>query len=83
MERFSGNYIDSYEKKYLSDRYIRCIRKKSFKIALDKEMRTEPYWDLEPMHDYGISYWMGEEDILPFRLWGRCPSSSIVFMEKR
>ena len=55
MERFSGNYIDSYEKKYLSDRYIRCIRKKSFKIALDKEMRTEPYWDLEPMHDYGIS----------------------------
>lgn len=27
-----------------------------FRIALDKEMRTEAYWDLEPMHDCGISY---------------------------
>lgn len=34
-----------------------------FRIALDKEMRTEPYWDLDPVHDYGISYWMGEEDM--------------------
>ncbi len=34
-----------------------------FRIALDKEMRTEPYWDLTPAHDYGKPYWMGEEDM--------------------
>ena len=43
--------------------YPRSDELSRFRIALDKEMRTEPYWDLEPMHDYGISYWMGEEDM--------------------
>lgn len=43
--------------------YPRSDELSRFRIALDKEMRTEPYWDLEPMHDCGISYWMGEEDM--------------------
>lgn len=43
--------------------YPRSDELSRFRIALDKEMRTEPYWDLEPVHDYGISYWMGEEDM--------------------
>ncbi len=34
-----------------------------FRIALDKEMRTEPYWDMAPAHDCGIPCWMGEEDM--------------------
>lgn len=33
------------------------------RIALDKEMRTEPYWDLSPEHDYGMPYWMNDEDM--------------------
>lgn len=43
--------------------YPRSDELSRFRIALDKEMRTEAYWDLEPMHDCGISYWMGEEDM--------------------
>lgn len=40
------------------------IRKMSrLRIALDKEIRTEPYWDFAPEHDYGRSYWMGYEDM--------------------
>lgn len=33
------------------------------RIALDKEMKTEPYWDQAPAHDYGRSYWLGDEDV--------------------
>lgn len=43
--------------------YPRSDELSRFRIALDKEMRTEPYWDLAPAHDYGISYKMGEEDM--------------------
>ena len=32
-------------------------------IALDKEMRTEPYWDLSAAHDYGTAYWLDGEDV--------------------
>lgn len=32
-------------------------------IALDKEMRTEPYWDLSAAHDYGTEYWLDGEDV--------------------
>lgn len=53
------------EKLSLGDlkQYPRSDELSRFRIALDKEMRTEPYWDLNPVHDYGISYWMGEEDM--------------------
>ncbi len=44
-------------------RYPKSDELSRFRIALDKEMRTEAYWDLEPVHDCGISYWMGEEDM--------------------
>ncbi len=44
-------------------KYARSDELSRFKIALDKEMRTEPYWDLAPAHNYGKSYWMGEEDV--------------------
>lgn len=43
--------------------YPRSDELSRFRIALDKEMRTEPYWDLAPVHDYGTAYWMGEEDM--------------------
>lgn len=33
------------------------------RLVLDKEIRTEPYWDLTPHHDYGDAYWMGDEDV--------------------
>ncbi len=33
------------------------------KIALDKEMKTEPYWDLLAVHDYGAEYWLDGEDM--------------------
>lgn len=33
------------------------------RIAFDKEMKTEPYWDLAPVHNYGIQYWMNGEDV--------------------
>lgn len=33
------------------------------RIALDKEMRTEPFWDSAPVHDYGMPYWLGDEDM--------------------
>jgi hypothetical protein len=32
------------------------------RIALDRDMQTEPYWDLLPVHDYGKAYWMNGED---------------------
>ena len=50
--------------------YPRSDELSRFRIALDKEMRTEPYWDLEPVHDYGISYWMGEEDMAATAVMG-------------
>lgn len=43
--------------------YPRTDELRRFRIALDKEMRTQPYWDLEPAHDCGMSYWMGAEDM--------------------
>lgn len=33
------------------------------RLVLDHEIRTEPYWDLEPCHDYGSTYWMENEDV--------------------
>lgn len=33
------------------------------RLVLDKEIRTEPYWDLAPSHDYGNIYWMDGEDV--------------------
>lgn len=43
--------------------HIRSERLLRLKIALDKEMRTEPYWDLEPAHNIGRSYWLDDEDV--------------------
>lgn len=43
--------------------YPRSDELSRLKIALDKEIRTEPYWDSAPEHDYGMSYWMGDEDM--------------------
>ncbi|MCI8506546.1 MAG: hypothetical protein HFI67_10210 [Lachnospiraceae bacterium] len=43
--------------------YPRSDKLTRLKIALDKEMTTEPYWDLSPAHDYGTAYWMGKEDL--------------------
>ena len=43
--------------------YPRSDALSRLRIALDKEMRTEPYWDLSPAHDYGMPYWMGKEDV--------------------
>lgn len=43
--------------------YPRSDELSRLRIALDKEIRTEPYWDFAPEHDYGRSYWMGDEDM--------------------
>lgn len=33
------------------------------RLVLDQEIRTEPYWDLAPRHDYGDCYWLEGEDV--------------------
>lgn len=33
------------------------------RIALDKEISTEPYWDLNPTHDYGKPYLLNGVDV--------------------
>ena len=43
--------------------YPRSDELSRLRIALDKEMRTEPYWDYAPEHNYGMAYWMGDEDM--------------------
>ena len=43
--------------------YPRSDELSRLRIALDKEIRTEPYWDFAPEHNYGMTYWMGEEDM--------------------
>lgn len=53
------------EKRSLGDlkQYPRSDELSRLRIELDKEIRTEPYWDCTPEHDYGRSFWMGDEDM--------------------
>lgn len=44
-------------------RYPKSDELTRLRIALDKEIKTEPYWDISPVHNYGAPYWMGGEDM--------------------
>lgn len=44
-------------------RYPKSDELKRLRIALDKEISTEPYWDLDPAHDYGMPYLMEGIDV--------------------
>lgn len=44
-------------------RYRKSDELTRLRIALDKETMTEPYWDLHPLHDYGVPYLMDDIDV--------------------
>ncbi len=44
-------------------RYPKSDELTRLRIVLDKEIRTEPYWDLHPVHDYGTAYLLNGVDV--------------------